>query len=391
MHLTTGQLKAYLDQELAASEREQAMTHLAHCTECQQELKDLDVRAHAVGDRLSSIVPSPPSAPHPAAARARLQTRIAEKELKTMWQRIFAPRYRSAWIALSLVLVLGGSLVFSPVQAIANSFLGLFRVQQFTVVQINPGNLPEQLGQSSQLESMFATDVQVHKQGEPQDVSSAVEASQLAGIPVRLPDRIEGQVALQVSPGGEIDFNIDMNHIQSLLSEIGRSDIQLPEGMDGARVKVILGSAVTAMYGECKFDLEQARQQGYDPDDPRLPRLPDCTTLTQMPSPSISAPPGLDIPKISEAFLQVLGMSPEEAAQIAQTVDWTTTLVIPIPRYGTSYEEVVVDGVNGTLISQNLEDHADQYLLIWVKDGILYALTGPGNTTTALRIANSLR
>ena len=83
-------------------------------------------------------------------------------------------------------------------------------------------------------------------------------------------------------------------------------------------------------------------------------RLPDCTTLTQMPSPSISAPPGLDIPKISGAFLQVLGMSPEEAAQIAQTVDWTTTLVIPIPRYGTSYQEVVVDGLEGTLISQNL-------------------------------------
>ena len=88
---------------------------------------------------------------------------------------------------------------------------------------------------------MFASDVQVHKQGEPQDVSSAEEVSQLAGIPVRLPTRIEGDAALQVSPGGEIDFNIDMNHIQSLLSEIGRSDIKLPEGMDGARVQVGLG------------------------------------------------------------------------------------------------------------------------------------------------------
>jgi hypothetical protein len=292
---------------------------------------------------------------------------------------------------LGLILVLGVSLLFSPVRAIANSFLGLFRVQQFTVVQINPGNLPEQLGKSSQLESMFATDVQVSERGETQDVFSAEEASQLSGIAVRLPTSIEGQPALKVSPGGEITFKIDSEHIQSLLAEIGRSDIQLPDGLEGASVQVGMGSAVTAMYGACEFDLEQAQQEGYDPDDPRLPRLPDCTTLAQMPSPTISAPPGLDIPMISEAFLQVLGMSPEEARQIAQTVDWTTTLVIPIPRYGTTYQEVPVDGVSGTLILQELNDHPDQYLLIWVKDGILYALTGSGNASSALRIADSLR
>jgi hypothetical protein len=308
-----------------------------------------------------------------------------------MWQRISSPRYRPAWIALGLILVLGVSLMFSPVRAIANSFLGLFRVQQFTVVQINPGNLPEQLGKSSQLESMFATDVQVHERGETQEVFSAEEASQLSGISVRLPENIKGQPAFKVSPGGEIDFNIDIEHVKELLAEIGRSDIQLPEGLEGASVQVGLGSAVTAMYGACEFDLEQARQEGYDPDDPRLPRLPDCTTLAQMPSPTISAPPGLDIPMISEAFLQVLGMSPEEAAEIAQTIDWTTTLVIPIPRYGTTYQEVPVDGVNGTLILQELEGHEHQYLLIWIKDGILYALTGPGTPSTALNIANSLR
>ena len=93
---------------------------------------------------------------------------------------------------------------------------------------------------------------------------------------------------------------------------------------------------------------------------------------------------------IGEAFLQMMGMTEEEAAKFAQTVDWSTTLVIPIPRYGTTYQEVPVDGVTGTLIVQELEDHANQYLLIWVKDGILYSLTGPGNGSSAVRIANSL-
>jgi hypothetical protein len=391
MHLDSGEIKAFLDKEMPASQAERASAHIAQCPKCRLELDAASSRAQSVGDRLTALSPSRPASLHPAAAHARLQTRVEQKESHTMRSRIFSPRYRPAWIVLGLILVLGVSLLFSPVRAIANSFLGLFRVQQFTVVQINPGNLPEQLGKSSQLESMFATDVQVSERGETQDVFSAEEASQLSGIAVRLPTSIEGQPALKVSPGGEITFKIDSEHIQSLLAEIGRSDIQLPDGLEGASVQVGMGSAVTAMYGACEFDLEQAQQEGYDPDDPRLPRLPDCTTLAQMPSPTISAPPGLDIPMISEAFLQVLGMSPEEARQIAQTVDWTTTLVIPIPRYGTTYQEVPVDGVSGTLILQELNDHPDQYLLIWVKDGILYALTGSGNASSALRIADSLR
>ncbi len=102
-------------------------------------------------------------------------------------------------------------------------------------------------------------------------------------------------------------------------------------------------------------------------------------------------PPGLDIVRIGEAFLQVLGMSSEEAAQFSRNLDWTTTLIIPIPRYGASYEEVSVDGVTGTLIRQSLEDHAPQYLLIWIKDGIVYALTGPGTGSNAQNIVRTLQ
>jgi hypothetical protein len=86
-----------------------------------------------------------------------------------------------------------------------------------------------------------------------------------------------------------------------------------------------------------------------------------------------------------------MGWSPEEAAQFSQTVDWTTTLVIPIPRYGTSYDEVVVDGVDGILILQDENSQSGNYVLVWVKEDILYALTGPGNESSALQIANSLR
>ena len=53
---------------------------------------------------------------------------------------------------------------------------------------------------------------------------------------------------------------------------------------------------------------------------------------------------------MGEIYLQVLGMTPEEAASYASSVDWTSTFVIPVPRYRAEYQEVQVDGVTGTLI-----------------------------------------
>jgi len=392
MHLPEGQIKSYLDQELAPTEKERVEAHLATCPRCQQRANKLAAVGSGVSQHLSALTASQAQAPSLGSARVRLQNRIAEKEKITMRHKIFNAKYRPIWVALALVLVLGVALLFPPVQAIANSFLGLFRVQQFAVVQVNPGELPEQLGSSSQLETMFTNNVHIQEQGEAQDAATPEEASQLAGLPVRLPVGMKDEPTLKVMPGADITFDIDLQLTQAILDEIGRSDIQLPANLDGAQVQVSVDSAVTAMYGKCDFDIEQALQEGYDPDSQSLPpRMPDCTTFSQVPSPAISAPPGLDIQKIGEAFLQVMGMSAEEANQFAQTVDWTTTLVIPIPRYGTTYKEVPVDGVTGTLIIQNHEDLSDQYLLIWVKDGILYSLTGPGEGSSAVRVANSLK
>jgi hypothetical protein len=179
--------------------------------------------------------------------------------------------------------------------------------------------------------------------------------------------------------------------VQAVLNEIGRSDIQLPAGLEGATVTVDLQKSVVAMYGTCKSDIEAARKQGYDPNTQQMPRLPDCTTLVQMPSPQVNAPAGLDVTGIGEAYLQLLGMTPEQAAQFSSTIDWTTTFVIPIPRYGTKSQTVSVDGVDATYIQQNLDDHTRQYVLIWVKDDIVYALTGPGNVQNALDVANTIQ
>ena len=254
---------------------------------------------------------------------------------------------------------------------------------------LDPDDIEEQLGSSSNFEYLLAEDVQVEEFGEIQEVASEAEASDLAGFQVRVPAAAEGDGQFVLQPGAKVSLLVDLPKVQALMDELGLTELKLPADLDGAEVSMELPVAVAAAYGSCDVSPEMVREAGVDPDGP-IPDLSKCITLTQFPSPQISAPPGLDIARIGQAFLQVLGMTPQEAAQFSQSVDWTTTLVIPIPRYGTDYQKVAVDGVEGTLIMQSAHSDFPHYLLIWIKDGIVYALTGPGNAQSAVELANSL-
>src|SRR5207245_8897962 len=78
----------------------------------------------------------------------------------------------------------------------------------------------------------------------------------------------------------------------------------------------------------------------------------NCTYLIQAPSPTVSVPPDLNMSDIAEAALELAGMSPAEARSFCQTVDWSSTLVVPIPRNSSSYETVTVHEVEGHCITK---------------------------------------
>jgi hypothetical protein len=392
MHLQDGELRAYLDGGLAGAELDRVKSHLEGCSLCQDQAALLQERSESVRHRLEALAPGPGEAPARVdVARLRLQSYQHTKENETMFNRLFNRRTRPAWAVMAVIALLSIAMTFPSVRAAANSFLGLFRVQKVEVVQVNPGNLPEQLGSSSQLEALFSQNVKIEEGGSAQPAADAAEASAKAGFDVRLPANSKGQPALTVQPGGKVTFNIDLNQVKAVLHEIGRDDISLPKALDGATVNVDIPAGVIAQYGDCEFDPQAMQKYGEDPDNQRAPRLPGCTSLMQMPSPTITAPPGLDVAQVGEAFLQVMGMSQEEAARFAANVDWTTTLVVPIPRYGVTSQDVAVDGVTGSLLLQERTEGPTYYLLLWVKDGILYAITGQGSQQSALDMASSMK
>jgi hypothetical protein len=395
-HLNDADLIACLDGEPAAHGSSNALQHIAGCQRCQEALLRLQERRQRLQASLAQLEPEDPDR-FTSWQNARLlygrrinQSLEMEKETTSM-SKLFTPRYRPAWIVLAVVLVLAAAMSFAPVRALANNFLGLFRVQQISVIEVDPSDLPAQLGESTEFQALLSENVTFEDGGEPFSVASAAEAAPTLGFSPRLPDQAESTPTLTVAPGGSASFLIDLPRVQALLQAIERSDIELPAELDGATAVLNVPASLAAGWGDCKVDLEAMKEPGYDPDmrGAAYP-LSNCTTLVQMLSPTISAPEGLDLQQLGQAYLQVLGMEPEEAAQFASTVDWTTTLVLPLPRYQAQYSQVLVDGVEGVLVQQG-EGSPQGYMLAWVKDGVLYALTGPGEVEEALALGNSLK
>ena len=83
-------------------------------------------------------------------------------------------------------------------------------------------------------------------------------------------------------------------------------------------------------------------------------------------------------------------MNANDAASFTQTVDWTSTLVLPVVRGESKYEQVHVNGNEGALLRSANQRESDHFSLMWVDNGIVFALNGTGDDTTAINLASQL-
>ena len=297
--------------------------------------------------------------------------------LQTPRLRRFTP---TAWLRLAAIVAVAVLLALPPVRAAATSFLKLFRVQKVTVLPVDPDNFMG--GDTTALEQIISSNVQTKQSGDAKSVHSSTEATSASGLRVRLPAAAPGQPRIKVMPATEISFKVDLARVQDVLQAMGK-DISLPESLDGAEISARLSPVVVAAYGTCGTD--ESNQRGGE----RQGGPEGCTVLTQTASPDVSAPAGLPIDELGRTYLELMGMSPEEATRFGEQVDWTSTLVIPVPLNSAATREVQVDGVSGTLIENN-GDEGPRYFLIWLKDGVLYAVAGSGAAEEGLTLAQSL-
>ncbi len=390
MHLNDGQLRALLDHEVEPT----AAAHLAACADCQRRADEVARQTQRVSAHLAALDAQSEHAPSAPVALARFKTqRVSATKEIPMFKKIFSRRYRAAWAMVAIVALLAVSMMFPPVRAWAEGMLAQFRVEKVSVVSIDPTRFQELgvgTGLSKQITQLLSDSTTMTKKPEaPHTVASAAEASTQAGFQVRLPTSRSDKPQLTVQGGAAFELTVNRARAQQLLNEAGASNLVLPASIDGAIIKVNIPVGIAAGYGDCP-NLTQTEDVTSPNGSPGRAMI-NCIILTEIPSPTVNAPPNLDVEQLAELGLQFTGMTKEQAHAYAQTVDWTSTLVVPIPRNAAQYKPVTVDGVNGYLIQRPLGD-APQYAIVWVKDSIIYAVGGVGSdTTAALAIANSLK
>jgi hypothetical protein len=294
---------------------------------------------------------------------------------------------------LAIVLILAVVLSVPSTRALAGKFLNLFRVQQVVVVPVDLTGMQQLTGNSTlgkQVSELISSSVTTQqKPGRPVTVADTAKASQQAGFTVRVP-QIMTPSRISVEGAGAFTIKVDLAKAQSLLNEAGRPDLVLPNSINGADVSVNIPASVSVAYGTCPDPAAQDTASGINSNGSAGRQYPDCVILAEIPTPSVSAPADLNIAQLAQIGLEFTGMTSEEAAAFTRTVDWTSTLVIPLPKNAATYQQVTVDGVTGTLIQRPADD-APQYVLLWVKNGIIYAISSLGtNSQQAVQMANSL-
>jgi hypothetical protein len=392
-HVDSGILRAKLDHELRGQELAGVEQHLAACADCRRQLEEIESSARSVGRALDPLAPRPGEMDiNPESSLAHFRAAEPGQALadEGFLNRVFGRRWAPAWGVALGVAVVAAAMSFAPVRSWGQRLLAMLRVQKIEVVSIDPVITNMSQDRAGKMLGQLISDNMVFTQqpGKPIEVSSAEQASKLAGFQVRT---ITARADIpQLSVQGETAFHLTLNRerLQAVFQEAGRPEIQLPAAIDGAEVAVHIPKVVLARYGQMpkvKEGAEEHRDGALS-----VSGDPNFLMFAQVPSPTVSVPPNLDIAQVAEAGLELAGLSPEEAHSFVQSVDWTSTLVIPVPRQGASYQKFPVDGVEGTLITSPRRHGEAGYTLIWIKSGIIYSLSGLGDGGNALELADSL-
>ncbi len=391
--LSEGVLRAYLDQELHVSEHAEIEAHLQNCRECRERSHAISTLAGRVDTQLLSLDVSPNAAeenPELALARFKARHDVREEQVSFI-ARIFAKRWRPAWVTAMAAAVILAILAFPTARSLAQRLLATLRVEQVQTVSLDLSSLGGNRSLQQMLGKMISDKIVVTTDEKPQNAATVEAASQLAGFEVQLLSARSDSPQFHVQGAHAFQITIDRARLQDIFDQSGRPDLILPATLDGATLAVQVPRAVELKYGNCPGNNGDENSGGLDAGATphRVPAREDCIFLVEAPSPAVQVPSDLNLQQLAETALELGGMGPTEARQFCQTIDWKSTLVLPIPRSVRSYDQVEVNGVQGTLI-QTPSHRGPGYLLIWVKNAMIYCLGGSGDSSKAVELANTL-
>lgn len=422
-----GRLRAYLDAELAAGERDDLAAHLGACPDCAGQLATLREETAAVSTLLAVWLPEPVADQaatagderQARAALARFRSAMREtagdngvapqgfigrtKELaETMIARLNTRRLRPAFGAVALVAILGLVFTLSPVGSLADQLSKTFRVQQFQAITVhvpqmsnlpqmptggNMGDIsPEQLAQLQALLAPLGTPTTNVTATTAREVADQAAARDfLAGhgsklfAPKSLPTAYSGLTARYgVADPTSSTYTLNVATAKQYIGFANSPELSAlpwPEGVDTLTFGLDTPAAVATIYGD------QATHQGFG-----IVQMAVLNSDIPGAGPVLTLPDELDVNAFRTAVLALPGLPADTVAQVKGIKDWERTLIIPVPEDATS-KNVTIKGNAGLLI---LDGQGRGSLLIWQQGGMLFAVGGTLGESDIMAIANGL-
>src|ERR1700687_1504008 len=305
-----------------------------------------------------------------------------------------APSKRLVWLALIVVVIVAGSLSIPAVRNAAVKSLQSLRVQKVQAVNADFSPYVDASANPTlhqMVTQMISDKVQVEVNEEDHPVTDVAGAGQLAGFDVVLLGGGKAAPTLVVGGSHKIDVVVDRSRLQAIATEAGHPDLVLPPSLDGASVGVHVPRSVQVQYGTCPGPTNASKvvADNITGPSPTTTQYSDCVRLREGPDPIVNVPAGLDVGGLAQIGLETAGMTPNQASDFLHTSDWKAVLTLSVPRSLRSYQVVKVNGTNGTLLSM-AGRRGPGYALIWTKNGIVYSLTGFGDSSQAVGLADSL-
>lgn len=310
--------------------------------------------------------------PSPGFAR-RLRERLRTQE-ETAHARAWRPL-----VALAAAAAVVATLfAFPAVRAGAQSMLDLFRVRNFVAVPFDADRF-EKLRSMDNDKAMLIFDRQqvIQEPGRPVVQPSAAAASALVGYSVETPSYLpDGLTAdtIAVTGEGRVRLAVSTSRLRELLAALDLRDVEVPAGLDGQDVEVHMHPVVSQRFvaGKSRLTLIQAR------------------------SPEVSLPTGVDLARLGEMGLRILGLDPSEARRIASTVDWRSTLLVPVPANASSFRAVTVQGNPGLFVTKVRKDSDGRQreagsVVMWTEGERVFALEGTKGHSDMMQVAESVR
>jgi hypothetical protein len=301
---------------------------------------------------------------------------------------------RNVWLILIVVVIVAGSFSIPAVRNAAVKSLRSLRVQKVQAVNADfspyvDANANPTLHQM--VTQMISDKVQVETNEEDQPVGDLAGARQIAGFNVLLLSARKDTPKLVVGGAHKIAVSVDRTRLQAIATEAGHADIALPQSLDGATLGVQVPRSVQVQYGTCPTGATagQVVADNITGPSPTTTQYSDCVRLREGPTPIVNMPSSLDVAGLAQIGLETAGMTPAQASDFLHTVDWRAVLTLSVPRSLRSYQTVKVDGTDGTLLTM-AGRRGPGYALVWTKSGIVYTLTGFGDSSQAVGLADSL-